>query len=161
MGRFSVAALLLCGACGPQPGPAPEAAAALEALAQVCREVGGTPRAQDALRDADLDGDGRDEQVLFSGWITCENAPSIYGDREKGVAVFTAQGVAFEESVFDVTIERSAARAELWLTLPGPGCGYAPAPTFAEERFCQRAVVFDSAANRFARAPLETIRAIE
>lgn len=159
------AGLLGCAACSQAPNSAAPAAAiaALDALARECRDAGGSPHTADALWSADLDADGRDEHVLFVGWIQCENAASLYGDREKYLAVFNDSDIApvFEDAVFDIKIERADDRAELWLTVMAEACGYPRASTFVEEHFCERAIVRDTATRRFGYAPLETIRPIE
>ena len=58
-------------------------AADLKAIADQCTEVGGTPRTGDAVKRADLNGDGREDFVLDTGSVNCDGAASIYGDREK------------------------------------------------------------------------------
>lgn len=156
-------------ACGQTAAPALPAAvgAALDAFRHDCIDVGGTPDTEDDVRRADLNGDGRDDFVLYTGWITCKNAYSIYGDREKALSVFVGgdndgAALAFEDAVFDAKIERPDARpAQLWLTTWAEGCGVPPAATFAAEHFCDRAIVWNAATRRFDYAPLDTIRKIE
>jgi hypothetical protein len=62
--------------------------------------------------------------------------------------------------VFDATIETTDGKPSLWLTTSGAGCGKPPAATFAEESFCDRAVVATGAA-AFEYAPVDTVRMIE
>jgi len=140
-------------------------AAALAELASMCSEVSGTPRTDNAVRRIDLNGDGHDDYILFAGWITCENAWSIYGDREKILDVFAGDGsngaaLAFAASVFDARTDTADGGQTLWLTISGEGCGRPPAATFAEESFCERAIVVQGPA-RFEFAPVNTVRMIE
>src|SRR5262245_32674313 len=65
---------------------------AVGALAAECTGAEGKPHTEKAVERADLNGDGRDDFVLHAGWIACENAWSIYGDREKFVAVYAGDG---------------------------------------------------------------------
>jgi hypothetical protein len=132
----------------------------------MCIEVDGVPQAEDAVRRADLNADGAAELILYTGWIVCENAWSLYGDREKSIRVFVDDGHgdatdAFADMVFDATIETAGGGSRLWLTVSGAACGKPPAPTFAEEHFCDRALVWDAGAARFDYAPVETARQIE
>ena len=166
--RASIA--VLCCSCATACGQDGQALptpvrAALDQLTMQCSEVGGTPHADDAVHTADLDADGNDDFVLFAGWITCENAWSIYGDREKLVMVFAGDAdasptEAFSGSAFDIKIERDAGRAELWLTTLGESCGRPAAPSFAEETFCERRLE-RGPSGLFDYAPLDTVRLIE
>lgn len=167
--RFTtVLALLAVAACGPAPSsdlPVP-VAAALAALAQQCSEVSGIPDTGGAVKRADLNGDAREDFVLYAGWIDCENAASIYGDREKGLGVFASDArgevaEAFSDLVYDATIESAGSASELWLTTSAEGCGRPRAEVFAEESFCDRRVVWNPAAARFDWAPVSTVRMIE
>lgn len=140
-------------------------AAALAELTSMCSEVGGTPKADDAVKRIDLNGDGHDDYILYAGWITCENAWSVYGDREKIVDVFAGDGangaaLAFAANVFDAKTDSADGRQTLWLTTMGQGCGRPPAATFAEEAFCERAIVAQGP-DKFEFAPVNTVRMIE
>ena len=140
-------------------------AAALAELSSMCSDAGGTPRTDTAVRRVDLNGDGHDDFILYTGWISCENAWSIYGDREKLVEVFAGDGangaaLAFTANVYDARIDSADGRQTLWLTTSGQACGRPPAATFAEETFCERAVVAQGPA-KFEFAPVSTVRMIE
>lgn len=140
-------------------------AAALAELTRMCTEAGGTPRAEDAVRRVDLNGDGHDDYILFAGWINCENAWSIYGDREKILDVFAGNGsngaaLAFSNSVFDARIDTADGKQTLWLTTSGEGCGRPPAASFAEESFCERAIAAQGS-GKFEFAPVNTVRMIQ
>lgn len=141
-------------------------AAALASLAGQCSEVGGTPRTENAVRRADLNGDNREDFVLFAGWIDCENAVSIYGDRVKSLSVFPGDGQggagdAFGDWVFDAELEDASGSTQLWLTTMGEQCGRPPAANFASESFCNRAITWNGATQRFEYAPVSTVRMIE
>jgi len=41
------------------------------------------------------------------------------------------------------------------------GCGKAPAPDFARENFCDRAIVWSAKTRKFEYAPVSTVRRIE
>jgi hypothetical protein len=98
--------------------------------------------------------------------MVCENAWSVYGDREKAIMVFAGDGrgmatEAFVGQVYDAAIETSSSGDSLWLGLAAEGCGQPRADTFAEETFCDRAIVWNAATRRFEYAPLDTIRLIQ
>jgi hypothetical protein len=139
---------------------------ALEATVRQCIDVGGQPRTEKAVQRADLNHDGRDDFVLYTGWIECEGAASIYGDREKGVTVFAGRdgggaAEAFSDAVYGAAVEVASARATLWLTTSGQGCGSPPARDFASETFCDRALVWNGPTGRFDYAPVSTVRLIK
>jgi hypothetical protein len=155
-------------ACGRAPADELPAtvAAAVTALAAECSGVGGTPHTADAVKRADLNGDAREDYVLFAGWIHCENAASVYGDRTKSLAVFPggergSVGQPFTDMVYDASIESAVGAAKLWLTVAGGGCGRPPAPDFASESFCDRPLAWSAQARRFDYAPVDTVRMIE
>jgi hypothetical protein len=104
--------------------------------------------------------------VIYLGWVDCDGAASIYGDREKGVLVFAGDGnggalAAFNDLAFDAAIEGEGAAARLWLTTMGAMCGKEPAADFASEHFCDRAIAWDAATNSFDYAPVSTVRVFE
>jgi len=136
-----------------------QVAIAVNALAAQCREAGGKPLADRAVRRGDFNSDGREDFVLYAGWMDCENAVGVFGDREKEVAVFVGDvtagsSAAFTHSVFDVKIEEKPGRHQLWVTVSGEDCGKAPAATFSEESFCDRAIVWNAAAGKFNIEPI-------
>jgi hypothetical protein len=47
------------------------------------------------------------------------------------------------------------------LTVSGQACGKKPAPDFASESFCERAVVWNSKTQAFDYAPVSTVKMIE
>lgn len=171
-------AVLMLAACGKAPtdpvaGPAASSpaselpaavAASLAEIAAECSGVGGTPDTQDAVRRVDLNADSREDYVLYTGWVMCENAASVYGDRAKRIVVFTGDGQggaaeSFADWTYDAQIE--AEPTTLWLVVAGGNCGRPPAPDFASEAFCQRAVAWDATAGGFDFAPVDTVRMIE
>ena len=150
-----------------QAAPLPTVVAAdLESVAGLCREVGGTPLAKDAVTRVDLNGDGNEDFVLYVGSVNCDGAASVYGDREKGVTVYAGDGkggaaAAFNEPVYGTKIEGSGASVKLWLTVSGAQCGRKPAKDFASEAFCDRPLVWNAKAKKFEYAPLSTVRMIQ
>jgi hypothetical protein len=149
----------------PPPLPA-SVAAGLKEVAAECSGVGGRPVTDQAVRQADLNGDGKADFVLFVGWINCEGAASAYGDRAKAVYVYAgdAQGgaaSAFAESAYDVRIDGTGTAAKAWLTVSGGLCGQKQAATFAEEKFCERPLAWNGKTRRFDFAPVSTVRMFE
>ena len=141
-------------------------AAALKSAADICSEAGGKPLTADAVKRADLNGDGKEDFVLDVGSINCDGAASIYGDREKGVTVFVGDGAggaseAFSDAVYGVAIEGTGPTAKLWLTISGSQCGKKPAADFASESFCDRAIVWNAKTHKFDYAPVSQVRMIE
>ena len=67
-------------------------AKAVKETAAVCTEVGGKADTTNAIKRADLNGDGIEDYVLDVGSVNCDGAASIYGDREKGVLVYVGDG---------------------------------------------------------------------
>jgi hypothetical protein len=138
----------------------------LDAMAEQCREAGGKPLTDAAIKRADLNADGKEDFVLDVGSINCDGAASIYGDREKGVTVYVGDGNggatnAFSEWVFGATIEGTGPAAKLWLTVSGEACGKKRAADFASENFCDRAIVWNAKTKKFEFAPVATVRAIK
>lgn len=135
-------------------------------LAEICTAAEGKPRSDDAARRVDLNGDAVDDFVVYAGWMVCEGAWSVYGDREKTITVYAGDGrgaapEAFAGSVFDAAIETTGRGAALWLGVMAEDCGRPHAETFAEETFCNRALVWNTTTRRFELAPLATIRLVE
>ena len=64
------------------PTPAP-VASALREFTGICTEVGGKALTTDAIKRADLSGDGNEDYILDVGSVHCDGAASVYGDREK------------------------------------------------------------------------------
>lgn len=163
----SCALILGPAAFGAAPKWPAAVASDLEAIAQECTGVGGKAVTSDAVRRADLNGDGHDDYVFFVGWIICEGAASIYGDRAKMVQLYAgdAQGGAaastFAQLAYDVRLEGSGAAAKAWLTVSGMQCGKKPAANFASEAFCERPVAWNGKARTFEFAPVSTVRMIE
>ena len=151
---------------GAEPAlPAPVAAAVKE-NADLCKELGATANTANAVKRVDLSGDGNLDYVFFVGWMHCPGSASLYGDREKSVTVFAGDAAggaaaAFSGMVFDVKLEGTAPALQLWLTVSGSGCGKPPAPDFARENFCDRALVWNAKTKKFDFAPVATVRMIE
>jgi hypothetical protein len=138
----------------------------LKEIAAECTGVDGKPMTADAVKAADLNGDGREDYVLFVGWINCEGAASIYGDREKRVLVYAGDGAggaskAFSGATYDAKIEGTGAAAKLWITVSGADCGKKPASNFASESFCDRPLAWNGKTRQFDYAPVSAVRMIE
>jgi hypothetical protein len=165
MSASLVAALLALLFAAPASLPA-SVAADLKSFTDLCREVGGTPVAADAVKSVDLNADGHADFVLFAGNVRCDGAASLYGDREKAITVYAGDGKggavpAFSDAVFDAKLEGSGAAAKLWLTVSGAACGKPPAAEFASESFCDRALEWNAKKRKFDHAPVSTVRMIE
>jgi len=141
-------------------------AADVKSNADLCREMGSTPNTANAVKSADLTGDGKPDYVFLNGWIHCPGSASLYGDREKVLVVYAGDGAggavsAFTGMVFDAKLEGSGAATKLWLTTSGAACGKGPAADFASESFCDRAIVWNAKTREFEYAPVSTVRMIE
>jgi hypothetical protein len=168
---FSIAATATHAAPSPDKPPAPTrlpavVAASVKSLDDTCREVGGKPLNGDVVKRVDLNGDGKVDFVVDAGSANCDGAASIYGDREKYVAIYVGDGAggateAFSDSVYGVTIEGTGPAAKLWLTVSAQGCGRKPAADFASGNFCDRALVWDAKTRKFGYAPVSTVRMIQ
>ena len=158
----------VCLAAVAQAGPAklPAVVAAdLKETADECTGVGGRPDTGQAVRSADLNGDGRADYVLDVGSIVCEGAASVYGDRAKRIVLYAGDGSggaqrAFDDAVYGSVLEGTGAAAKLWMTVSGQRCGKPAAASFANEAFGERYVVWNAAARRFDFAPVSTVRTI-
>jgi hypothetical protein len=138
----------------------------LREIAADCTGAGGKAMTGDAVKAADLNGDSREDFVLFVGWINCDGAPGIYGDREKGVLVYAGDGAggaskAFGGPVYDAKIEGTGPASKLWLTVSGAQCGKKPAADFASGSFCDRALAWNGKTGQFDWAPVSSVRTIE
>jgi hypothetical protein len=159
--------LLSCAAAHAQSAKLPAVVATdLKALAAECTEVGGKAVTTEAVKRVDLNGDGDEDYVLYVGWINCDGAASIYGDREMGVTVYVGDGKggatsAFNDSVYGATVEGTGPAAKLWLTVSGQQCGKKPAANFASENFCSRSIVWNAKTGKFDYAPVSTVRMIQ
>jgi hypothetical protein len=153
-----------------QPASDPSLPAAVakgvQAVADQCREVGGTPVTTEAVKRVDLTGDGKDDFVLDVGSVNCDGAASIYGDREKSVTVYAGDGaggaaLAFSDAVFGARIEGTGPAAKLWLTVSGAQCGKKPARDFASESFCERALTWNAKTKTLDYAPVSTVKMVQ
>ncbi len=161
----SVTAMTSHAATAPERLP-PLVVASLKYLDDTCREVGGKPLNGDVVKRTDLNADGKEDFVVDVGSANCDGAASIYGDREKGVAVYVGDGMggateAFSDSVYGATIEGTGAAAKLWLTVSAQQCGKKPAADFASENFCDRALVWNVQTKKFQYAPVSTVRMLQ
>ena len=148
------------------PGWPASVAADLQAIATECTAAGGIAKTDEAVKRADLNGDGKDDYVLDVGSIQCDGAASVYGDRTKGLTVYVGDGAdgarrAFEAWVYGAKLETAGAASRLWLTVAGQDCGRQPAADFASETFCDRYVVWNAKSQAFVFAPPSTIRVIQ
>ena len=136
----------------------------LKAIADECNSFGAKAMTDDAVRLADLNGDGRDDYVLFVGWIGCQGAASIYGDREKEVRVYASDGAGGASKAFagigafDARIEGSGTTAKLWLTVTATACGKKQTASFAERSWCERPIAWNAKTGKFDFAPVSSVR---
>ena len=162
-----VAALFSCAALQAASPPLPAVVAkAVKDTAAICTEVGGKPNTSQAVKRADLNGDGLEDYVLDVGAVNCDGAASVYGDREKGVLVYVGDGKggaaeAFNDIAYGMTLEGTGPAAKLWLTVSGQSCGKPPAKDFASEKFCDRAIVWNAKMRKFDYAPVSTVKMIQ
>ena len=144
----SVVAFFCCAtaqAAAAPPLPA-VVAKAVKDTAAVCTEVGGKADTTNAIKRADLNGDGIEDYVLDVGSVNCDGAASVYGDREKGVLVYVGDGKggateAFNDMSYGMTLEGTGSAAKLWLTVSGQHAASrrrrtSPARTSATARSC-------------------------
>lgn len=141
-------------------------AKAVKDAAAICTEVGGKANTSQAVKHADLNGDGAEDYVLDVGSINCEGAASVYGDREKGVLVYVGDGKggateAFNGVSYGARVEGAGAAAKLWLTVSGADCGKPPAKDFASENFCERPLAWNAKTRKFDFAPVSTVKMIQ
>jgi hypothetical protein len=147
--------------------PLPAAVAkAVKETAAICTEVGGKADTSQAVKRADLNGDGIEDYVLDVGSVNCDGAASVYGDREKGVLVYVGDGKggvteAFNDMSYGMTLEGTGPAAKLWLTVMGRQCGKPAAKDFASENFCDRALVWNAKTRKFDYAPVSTVKMIQ
>ena len=134
----SVVAFFCCAAAQAAAAPPLPAvvAKAVKEVAAVCNENGGKANMTNAVKRADLNGDGIEDYVLDVGSVNCDGAASVYGDREKGVLVYVGDGKggateAFNDMSYGVTLEGTGSAAKLWLAVSGQLCGKPPAKDFA------------------------------
>lgn len=160
----AIGAAILCPAAQAAPPKLPATvAAAVKAVAAECAGVGGKAMTDDAVRPADLNGDGHQDFVLYLGWVNCDGAASIFGDREKGVYVYVGDAAgaatsAFADSAYEAKLESTGTGARLWLTVSGAQCGKKPAADFASETFCDRPIVWNGKTRTFEFAPVSSVR---
>lgn len=158
---------LMCAAAYGAPPKLPATVSSdLASIAAECTGIGGKAHTQDAVKRADLNGDGKEDYVLDVGSIGCEGAASIYGDRQKSVTVYVGDGAggarnAFNAWVYGARLEGTGAATRLWLTVSGGECGRKPAADFASESFCDRYVQWNTTTQKFAFAPVSTVKMIE
>ena len=138
-------------------------AKAVKDTAAICTEAGGKADTSNAVKRADLNGDGIEDYVLDVGSVNCDGAASVYGDREKGVLVYVGDGKggateAFNDMSYGTTLEGTGPSAKLWLTVSGRSCGKPPAKDFASEKFCDRAIAWNAKTGKFDFAPVSTAK---
>ena len=159
--------LVWCVAAQAATSPLPAVVAkAVKDTAAICTEVGGKADTSNAVKRADLNGDGIEDYVLDVGSVNCDGAASIYGDREKGVLVYVGDGKggateAFNDMSYGMTLEGAGPAAKLWLTVSGQSCGKPPAKDFASENFCDRAIVWNAKTRKFDFAPVSTVKMVQ
>ena len=155
-------------ACSEAQAPALPAIVAkdLNEAASQCSDVGGKPNTSKAVTRLDLNADGKEDYLFQVGMIQCEDAWSVYGDRAKGVSVYVGDGKggakpAYTAWVYGAEVKGTGPAAKLWVTVTAEMCGKPPAPDFASENFCDRALDWNPARQEFDYAPVSTVKMIE
>jgi len=166
----SVATALLLSAtlASAQPAPAGYAPVALTkdvlALGASCRDFGGKPgKSPGLIQQADLTGDGLTDFVLDLNSYNCEGAASAMGAGQSGAMISiyvggpgnTARKV-WEGLAFQAKVDRTAARARVWLAIQGRDCGQRNAAkrAMADQIGCNRPLNWSASKSTFAYAPL-------
>lgn len=150
---------------GESPVPVP-VSKFLKGYVDICADAQGKANTGKAVQRADLNADGATDFIVDVGSIECVDAYSVYGDREKDVGVFLGDGKgsavqAFGDSVFGVRLDGQGAKARLWLTTSGAGCGKKPAKDFASESFCERPLTWNAATRKLEYAPVSQVKMIQ
>jgi hypothetical protein len=157
--------------CGPASASADDAAfpapvaKALGELTKTCTDAGGKPSTKAAVRQTDLNGDGRTDFVLDVGSFQCQGAAAIFGDREKPVQVFLADDaggaeLAYSGLAYSVKLEGTGPQAKPWVLLTGEGCGKPKARWANEESYCDRPLVWNDETKKVELAPLSAAKPV-
>jgi hypothetical protein len=163
----SVVVLFCCATAHAAAPPLPTVVAkAVREIAAVCNENDGKADMTNAVKHADLNGDGIEDYVLDVGSVNCVGAASVYGDRAKGVIVYVGDGKggateAFNDNSYGATLDGAGPAAKLWLTVSGRLCGKPPAQDFASENFCDRSLVWNAKTRKFDYAPVSTVKMVQ
>ena len=163
----NVVVLFCCAPAQAATPPLPAVVAkAVKDTAAICIEVGGKPDTSNAVKRADLNGDGIEDYVIDVGSVNCDGAASVYGDREKGVAVYVGDGKggateAFSDMSYGMTLDGTGPAAKLWLSVSGQSCGKPPAKDFASENFCDRPIVWNAKTRKFDFGPVSTVQMVQ
>ena len=144
--------------------PAP-VAKALEELTKTCTDAGGKPSTKAAVRQTDLNADGKADFVLDVGSFQCQGAFAVFGDREKPVKVFLADEaggaeLAYSGLAYSVKLEGTGPKAKLWLLLTAEGCGKPKARWANEESYCDRPLVWNNETKKVELAPLTAAKPV-
>ena len=157
--------------CGAAPSSAEDAALpapvakALEELTKTCSDAGGKPSTKAAVRQTDLNADGRADFVLDVGSFQCQGAAAVFGDREKPVKVFLADAaggaeLAYSGLAYSVKLEGTGPQAKPWVLLTGEGCGKPKARWANEESYCDRPLVWNNETKKVELAPLTAAKPV-
>jgi hypothetical protein len=140
-------------------------AKAVGELTKTCTDAGGKASTTAALRRTDINADGNADFVLDVGSFDCQGAAAIFGDREKPVQVFLADGaggaeVAYTHSAYGVKLEGAGPQAKVWLLLTAEGCGKPKARFANEESYCDRPLVWNEKTKKVELAPLSAAKPV-
>jgi hypothetical protein len=142
----------------------------LQQVHKICLESGGTPgKSPDLIKVQDLNGDGLADYVIYLASYVCDGAASAVssGQSGDGVSIFVGQPagtarLAFEDTVYNVTVTTAAGRSTVAVDVAGLACGQRNAAQvpFSQIRSCTRNLNWDAPTRKFVYAPLSQARMI-
>ncbi|MFT7772888.1 hypothetical protein [Roseateles sp.] len=154
--------LALSSALAAQPLPS-RVRAIVNAMNADCQTAGGKPGASPGMVSiVDVDGDGRDDHVIYTGAFECEGAESLFSGAGGGsVQVFlSAAGAdakpAFEHGAEGIRLEQR----RLWLAVGGPLCGQKVTEDMprSEMQACWRPLQWNAGRKTLDFGPLSSVR---
>ena len=155
------AIVLVCGASASELPP--EVSAQVHDLADLCRQVKGSPVVGPNIEHGNLAA-GIEFWAIDEDTFQCEGAASLVsGSRGSQVLVYVSAPSghakkAFEHGAFGMTIEHSGRFSTLWIGVGGQFCGQVGDPTTAELISCERTLMWNANAQKLDFAPLSEAR---
>ncbi|NCT82379.1 MAG: hypothetical protein GXC94_04500 [Comamonadaceae bacterium] len=154
--------LALSSALAAPPLPSP-VRAVVDAMSADCRAAGGKPGASPGLvGTVDVDGDGRDDHVIYTGAFECEGAESLFNGAGGGsVRIFLGTAAGGAKPVFEHGAEgMRVERRRLWLAVGGPLCGQKVTEDMprSEMQACWRPLQWDAGRKALDFGPLSSVR---
>jgi hypothetical protein len=152
--------------CAPSLKKLPqEVAAHVQGMIDLCREVKGEPLSGPTIEYGNLAA-GLKFWAIFEDTLDCKGAATLYSGShgsEVGVYVSAPDGQAKQavvQGAYGMTIENIDSYSKIWLTVSGKLCGQRGDPSTAELMFCERALRWDSKAQKLEFAPLSEARMV-